>query len=204
MIDYSWTECTAACVISLLEAQETYPDYKNNEIHAAIIAGLKFILEQQKADGSWYGGWAVCFTYATWFGVEAISKAKGKGFYNETVLEGSLNRACEFLVGKQKADGGWGEAFESCSKLVYTESEESQVVNTAWALLALMATDFNGKIVIEKGVKLLLSRQAVIGDWSQENISGVFNYNCMITYSNYRNVFPIWALSRYYRRYVQE
>jgi lanosterol synthase len=67
-----------------------------------------------------------------------------------------------------------------------------------------MATDFNGKIVIEKGVKLLLSRQAVIGDWSQENISGVFNYNCMITYSNYRNVFPIWALSRYYRRYVQE
>jgi lanosterol synthase len=204
MIDYSWTECTAACVISLLEAQEAYPDYKNNEIHAAIIAGLKFILEQQKADGSWYGGWAVCFTYATWFGVEAISKAKGKGFYNETVLEGSLNRACEFLVGKQKADGGWGETFESCSKLVYTEAEESQVVNTAWALLALMATDFNGEIVIEKGVKLLLSRQAGIGDWSQENISGVFNYNCMITYSNYRNVFPIWALSRYYRRYVQE
>jgi lanosterol synthase len=67
-----------------------------------------------------------------------------------------------------------------------------------------MAADFNDKILIEKGVNQLLSRQADIGDWSQESISGVFNYNCMITYSNYRNIFPIWALSRYYRRYVQE
>jgi lanosterol synthase len=204
MIDYSWTECTAACVISLLEAREAYPDYKNSEIHRAIGAGLRFILEQQKGDGSWYGGWAVCFTYATWFGIEAISKAMGKGFYNDTVLAGSLKKACEFLVRKQKVDGGWGETFESCSKLVYTEAKKSQVVNTAWALLGLMAADFNDKILIEKGVNQLLSRQADIGDWSQESISGVFNYNCMITYSNYRNIFPIWALSRYYRRYVQE
>ena len=203
MIDYSWTECTAACVISLLEIQETYPDFKNSEIRKAINAGLHFILKQQKPDGSWYGGWAVCFTYATWFGVEALSKVRGRGYYDDAVLTASINKACAFLVGRQKADGGWGETFESCSKLVYTEAATSQVVNTAWALLTLMAADFSDKKVIETGIHVLLNRQTEIGDWSQENISGVFNYNCMITYANYRNIFPIWALSRYCKQYVQ-
>ena len=32
---------------------------------------------------------------------------------------------------------------------------------------------------------------------SQEEIKGVFNKTCAITYSSYRNVFPIWALGRY-------
>ena len=203
MIDYSWTECTAACVISLLEIQETYPGFKNSEIRKAISAGLNFILKQQKPDGSWYGGWAVCFTYATWFGVEALSRAKGKGYHDDAVLAASINKACAFLVDKQKADGGWGETFESCSKLVYTEAATSQVVNTAWALLTLMAADFGDKKIIETGINVLLTRQTGIGDWPQENISGVFNYNCMITYANYRNIFPIWALSRYYKQYVQ-
>jgi squalene cyclase len=39
------------------------------------------------------------------------------------------------------------------------------------------------------------------GDWSQEGITGVFNRSCGITYTAYRNVFPIWALSRYANRY---
>ena len=203
MIDYSWTECTAACVISLLDIQADYPDYKNSEIHKAIEAGLQFILKQQKPDGSWYGGWAVCFTYATWFAVEALSKAKGKGYFNDAALMASTNKACAFLVTKQKTDGGWGETFESCSKLVYTEADMSQVINSAWALLTLMIAGFNDKKVIEKGVDVLLNRQTDIGDWSQENISGVFNYNCMITYANYRNIFPIWALNRYYNQYIQ-
>lgn len=203
MIDYSWTECTAACVLSLLEIQETYPDFKNSEIRKAIGAGLDFILKQQKADGSWYGGWAVCFTYATWFGVEAISKARGKGYHDDAILTDRINIACGFLAGKQKADGGWGETFESCSKLVYTEAAKSQVVNTAWALLALMAADFGDRKVIESGITLLLNRQTHTGDWPQESISGVFNYNCMITYANYRNIFPVWALNRYCKQYVQ-
>jgi squalene/oxidosqualene cyclase-like protein len=202
MIDYSWTECTAACVISLLEIQEAYPDYKNSELRKAISSGIHFIIQQQKPDGSWYGGWAVCFTYATWFGVEAISKAKGKGYYDDAVLLTRIDKACAFLVSKQKADGGWGETFESCSKLTYTEAVVSQSVNTAWALLTLMAADFSNKSIIESGINVLLDRQTDIGDWPQENISGVFNYNCMITYANYRNIFPIWALSRYASRYV--
>jgi len=203
MIDYSWTECTAACVLALLEFQAAYPSYKSREISKAIGAGIGFVLGQQKPDGSWYGGWAVCFTYATWFGVEALTKALGKGYQEDAVLTAQIKKACGFLIGKQRADGGWGENFESCSKRVYTEAAQSQVVNTAWALLALMAADFADKTPIEKGVRLLLDRQTDLGDWHQENISGVFNYNCMITYANYRNIFPVWALGRYLKQYVR-
>lgn len=34
---------------------------------------------------------------------------------------------------------------------------------------------------------------------SQENISGVFNKSCAISYTAYRNVFPIWTLGRFCR-----
>ena len=40
------------------------------------------------------------------------------------------------------------------------------------------------------------------GDMPQQLISGVFNHNCMITYANYRNIFPIWALGEYRKRYL--
>ena len=52
-----------------------------------------------------------------------------------------LRRACRFLLSKQRADGGWGESYLSCQDRVYSqlpEGEASHVVNTAWAMLALM------------------------------------------------------------------
>ena len=36
---------------------------------------------------------------------------------------------------------------------------------------------------------------------TQEGIKGVFNKTCAITYTSYRNVFPIWALGRFLRLY---
>ena len=37
----------------------------------------------------------------------------------------------------------------------------------------------------------------------QEDIKGVFNKTCAITYTSYRNVFPIWTLGRFTRQYPQ-
>ncbi|MCK5889413.1 MAG: terpene cyclase/mutase family protein [Methylococcales bacterium] len=199
MIDHSWTECTSGCVQTLLEAFKTFPDYKAEQIHSSIINGVNFIIQQQKQDGSWYGGWGVCFTYATWFAVETLSKVHASHIsIDHIILDQALSKSCQFLLSKQKADGGWGETYESCVKVSYTEAKESQVVNTAWALLSLMAAKHPDKAIINQGIQLLIKRQSALGDWAQEGISGVFNYNCMITYSAYRNTFPIWALNRYY------
>ena len=85
----------------------------------------------------------------------------------------------------------------------YSEESAERGIESAnpRALLALMAAEYPDRSVIDKGISLLRERQLDNGVWPQEGISGVFNKTCMITYSAYRNVFPIWALERYVGTY---
>jgi lanosterol synthase len=55
------------------------------------------------------GSWGICFTYATMFALESLSLV---GETYET--SESARRACDFLVSKQRADGGWGESYKVC------------------------------------------------------------------------------------------
>lgn len=80
----------------------------------------------------------------------------------------------------------------------------SGVVNTAWALMALSAAKCTDVVAVRRGVQYLMKRQLDCGDWPQEGISGVFNRACGITYTAYRNVFPIWALGRCAATYGSE
>ena len=195
MIDYSWVECTSACITALNQFI-TLSDYRRSDIQASLSRGLKFIRKRQRSDGSWIGSWGVCFTYGTWFGVEALAS------YGESVATSQhLQKACDFLISYQRDDGGWGESHLSCVTSHYIEHERSQVVNTSWALLALMAAGCQQTEKIQKGIEFLMEIQSRDGDWPQQGISGVFNQNCMITYTAYRNVFPIWALGRYLKKY---
>lgn len=57
----------------------------------------------------------------------------------------------------------------------------------------------DGAVPLHRGAAFLMRMQRPDGDWPQQHISGVFNQNCMITYANYRNTFPIWALGLYRR-----
>jgi lanosterol synthase len=199
MVDYSYTECSSAALQALILFYEVFPNFKSKEVIQAIQKGLRFVLSQQREDGSWYGSWAVCFTYGTWFGVEVLSKAIGKNFIDEKVLLDALNKAGIFLMSKQREDGGWGEDFESCVQKKYIESKQSQVVNTAWAVLALLKIG-NAETAVKRGIDFLVSKQLPNGEWHQEQVSGVFNHNCAISYTNYRNIFPLWALGEYNSR----
>ena len=111
-----------------------------------------------------------------------------------------MRRACNFLASKQLEDGGWGESYLSSQDKKYVSLEKSHIVNTSWALLGLLAVDCidSKKDVIERGIQFLQKAQLANGDWPQQSISGVFNRNCMITYANYRNIFPLWAIGSYY------
>lgn len=40
---------------------------------STISRAIKFIQAEQRADGSWFGSWGVCFTYAAWFGLEGLA-----------------------------------------------------------------------------------------------------------------------------------
>lgn len=157
------------------------------------------------------------------FGLSAL--AAFDEFYNNSEPS---RKACDFILSKQREDGGWGESYLSCQEKVsillkrlyrkdvfqvYSQLDgDSHVVNTAWAMIALMKAKYHTIRTqpLDAGARFLLQMQTSEGDWPQQHISGVFNRNCMITYTNYRSfpslffpnhkcryLFPIWALGMY-------
>lgn len=83
----------------------------------------------------------------------------------------------------------------------YVDSEKSLVVQTAWALIALLFAEYPNKEVIDRGIDLLKNRQEESGEWKFESVEGVFNHSCAIEYPSYRFLFPIKALGMYSRAY---
>lgn len=199
MIDYTYVECTSAVMQALKHFHEVYPEHRAEEIRTTLQEGLDFCRRIQRHDGSWEGSWGVCFTYGVWFGLEAFA-CMGHTFQNGSVCV-EVEHACNFLLSKQMEDGGWGEDFESCEQRRYVQSKNSQIHNTCWALMGLMAVRYPDVRVIERGIQVLIDKQLSNGDWPQENISGVFNKSCAISYTTYRNVFPVWTLGRFSRLY---
>jgi squalene cyclase len=174
-----------------------YQDHRPTDIRRSIARGRSFLKKIQREDGSWYGSWACCFSYGVWFGVEGLVKC------GEPVDSPCITRACDFLLRQQRANGGWGEDFTSCYDKNYAQEgmksygdDGSGVVNTAWALMALSIAKCPNVDAVHRGVQYLIQRQLPCGDWPQEGISGVFNRSVGITYTAYRNVFPIWAMGR--------
>ena len=169
MVEYDYPECSTAVITALRLFSSYNPTYRRSEIDTAISRALKYIRRAQRQDGSWYGSWGICFTYATMFALEAFASV-GE-YYNNSA---TARKGCEFLLSKQRDDGGWGESYKSCETGVY-HHRESQVVMTAWALIGLLAAEYPDQAPIERGVRLLMSRQQRNGEWLQEGIEGVFN-----------------------------
>ncbi|KAK9452479.1 terpenoid cyclases/protein prenyltransferase alpha-alpha toroid [Dipodascopsis uninucleata] len=198
MIEYPYVECSDSVVIGLSYFRD-HSNYRRADVIKAIENACKFIKSAQRPDGSFYGSWGICFTYAAMFAIEALSY-QGESYENSEVLR----KACDFLVTKRMSDGGWGESYKACETLQYVPHEKSQVVNTSWVCLALMYASYPNKDIITKGIKLIMDRQQLAGDWKQEAIEGIFNRSCTIEYPNYKFYFSIKALGLYAKLYGNE
>lgn len=188
MIDYSYVECTSACMQALAAYGERFPETRQR-LRSAIERGRDFILSKQRPDGSWEGSWGVCFTYGTWFGIEGL-RAAGMSVDAEP-----LRRAAAFLRTHQREDGSWGESVRSCQVRYYVPTDEGQVVMTSWALLGLIALEEADSEAVARGLQFLRRRQLPDGSFPPERIAGVFNKTCGIHYDNYLKIFPLWALA---------
>ncbi|HEV2302592.1 MAG TPA: prenyltransferase/squalene oxidase repeat-containing protein, partial [Stellaceae bacterium] len=149
----------------------------------------------QEPEGCWFGRWGTNYIYGTWSVLAALNAV---GVPHEAP---EIRRAVNWLLGRQRADGGWGEGGESYwPKAPRGEAPYSTASQTAWALLALMAAGEVENPAVPRGVAYLIGAQGPAGDWQEPWHTAIgFPRVFYLRYRGYPVFFPLWALARYRR-----
>jgi squalene-hopene/tetraprenyl-beta-curcumene cyclase len=155
--------------------------------------GVRWLLDAQEADGSWFGRWGANHLYGTGAAVPALVAA------GVAPADPAIRRAVGWLIAHQAVDGGWGEDLRSYRDPAWIGRGESTASQTAWALLALHAAGERGPVV-DRGVRWLVEHQRADGTWDEPQFTGTgFPGDFYINYHLYRLVFPVSALGRILR-----
>jgi squalene-hopene/tetraprenyl-beta-curcumene cyclase len=153
--------------------------------------GIKWLLDNQEADGSWFGRWGANHIYGTGAVVPALIAA------GTPTVHPAIRRSVKWLEQHQNADGGWGEDLRSYRDKSWVGRGDSTASQTAWALLALLAAGERGTAT-ERGIRWLVATQRDDGTWDEPQFTGTgFPGDFYINYHLYRLVFPLTALGRY-------
>jgi len=173
----------------ILEMLATYGYDKN---HPAVKKAIKFIRDEQEADGSWFGRWGVNYIYGTMLvlrGLEAIGVDHHEPY---------VQQAAEWLRMVQNPDGGWGETCDSYDDPNTKGVGPSTPSQTAWAVMGLLAANDTRSESVAKGVAYLLKTQRADGSWDEPYYTGTgFPRVFYLMYHLYRDYFPLIALTTY-------
>ena len=184
MIDPSTADVTARVV-------ECLGRYGWPAEHPVIEGALKFLLQDQCKDGSWFGRWGVNYIYGTSGVLRAL----------ETVSLATrefCKRAVDWLRSVQKADGSFGESLLSYDRPSTKGQGTSTASQTAWGLIGLLASAGTEDPAVAKAVDYLVHRQQADGSWGEPEFTGTgFPGVFYLKYHLYRNSFPVYALARY-------
>ncbi len=161
--------------------------------YAPVSRALRFLRDEQEADGSWYGRWGVNYIYGTW---QAL---RGLAAVGEDMRKPYIQRAVAWLKSVQQADGGWGETCATYDDPSVKGRGPATPSQTAWAVMGLMAAGVFDDSV-RRGVAWLVSRQKADGTWDESEFTGTgFPKVYYLEYTMYRNYFPLHALGSYRR-----
>ncbi|TAN05737.1 MAG: squalene--hopene cyclase [Rhodanobacteraceae bacterium] len=153
---------------------------------------MRFLLDEQTPEGAWFGRWGTNYLYGTWSVLVALRAA---GLSTQSP---EIRRAVAWLKSVQQADGGWGEGNDSyLNPELRGRGARSGPAQTAWALLALMATGESDSPAVARGVEYLLRTQTD-GEWHSTRFNAPgFPRVFYLKYHGYSRYFPYWALVRY-------
>ena len=159
--------------------------------HPVIQRAVKFLLQDQSKDGSWFGRWGVNYIYGTSGVLRAL----------ETVSLATrefCQRAVNWLRSVQKIDGSFGESLLSYDHPAAKGQGPSAASQTAWGLIGLLASAGVEDAAVKKAAAYLVHRQQLDGSWSEPEFTGTgFPGVFYLKYHLYRNSFPVYALARY-------
>ena len=191
MTEHSYVECTASCLAALAAAQEHFPAAIDQATKQAMTRADVWLRETQASDGSWRGVWGVQYIYGTFFGIRGLVAGGAQPG------DPALRLACRWLLERQRDDGGWGEHHSGCMTGKYVAHDQSQVIQTAWALIALLEAGDSNWTAISRGIGFLIDTQNPDGTWPKQDMAGVFFRTALLDYVLYRQYFPLHALGLY-------
>ena len=192
MTERSFVECTASCIASLAVCRDRIPEIDDRSaVTDSIARGSLWLRRNQTADGSWRGVWGVQYIYGTLFGIRGLI-ADGA-----SPTDPALRSAGRWLLKCQREDGGWGEHHSGCLSGRYVPHGQSQVIQTSWALIALLEAGDTDWAAISRGASFLVDAQEADGTWPKQDMAGVFFRTALLDYTLYRQYFPVHALGLY-------
>ena len=194
MTEHSYVECTGSCLAALAACRQRVPRITEREVARAISRADVWLRREQQRDGSWRGVWGVQFIYGTLFGIRGLVAA------GASLDDPAVHSGCRWLLDHQRDDGGWGEHHSGCLTGRYVAHEESQVIQTAWAVIALLEAADSDWAAISRGVRFLVESQEASGAWPRQDMVGVFFRTALLDYVLYRQYFPLHALGLYEQR----
>jgi squalene-hopene/tetraprenyl-beta-curcumene cyclase len=107
-----------------------------------------------------------------------------------------IQRAVEWLLLVQNADGGWGESCHSYADESFAGIGSSTPSQTAWAVLGLQLAGQPQHPAVGRGLSYLCERQRGDGTWDEPECTGTgFPRDFYINYHLYRHLFPTMALA---------
>lgn len=184
MIDPPTTDITAR-VLELLG----YIGYDKS--YPSCARAIRFVLDEQEEDGSWYGRWGVNYIYGTW---QAL---RGLAAIGADMKQPYAQRAVAWLKSVQLPDGGWGETCQTYDDPSKKGCGPSTPAQTAWAVMGIMAAGVYDESV-RRGIQYLLTTQRPDGTWDETEYTGTgFPKVYYLEYTMYRNYFPLQALGNY-------
>src|SRR3954463_6147117 len=158
----------------------------------SVREAIRYLIDTQDDDGSWYGRWGVNYIYGTWQVLRGL-RAIGENMTKDWILRGR-----DWLESCQNADGGWGETCATYDDPTLKGRGESTASQTAWALMGICACGDLDRASVQRGLRYLLSTQRPDGAWNEPQITGTgFPRVFYLKYDMYRQNFPLLALATY-------